>query len=111
MIFRGMSKKLIVSLFIFSVTIPYVATVMHIFMHSHDHSHETHHSYFEGIHQAEEECTLCYLLTNPLNNFIFPFVSILIILFYNNLIVSNKLNFKFSNQFIIHLRGPPSLSF
>ena len=81
MIFRRMSKKLIVSLFIFSVTIPYMATVMHIFMHSHDHSHETHHSYFEGIHQAEEECTLCYLLTNPLNNFIFPFVSILIILF------------------------------
>ncbi len=111
MIFRRMSKKLIVSLFIFSVTIPYAATVMHIFMHSHDHSHETHHSYFEGIHQAEEECTLCYLLTNPLNNFIFPFVSILIILFYNSLIVSKKLNFRFSNQFIIHLRGPPGFSF
>ena len=111
MIFRGMSKKLIVSLFIFSVTIPYMATVMHIFMHSHDHSHETHHSYFEVIHQAEEECTLCSLLSNPLNNFIFPFVSILIILFYNNRIVSKKLNFRFSTQFIIHLRGPPSFSF
>ena len=63
------------SQFIFSLSIPYMATVLHVFMHSHDHSHETHNSYFEGVHQAEEECSFCYLLTNPLNNFIFPFIS------------------------------------
>ena len=40
-----MSKKLIISLFIFSLSIPYMATVLHVFMHSHDHSHETHNSY------------------------------------------------------------------
>ena len=106
-----MSKKLIISLFIFSLSIPYMATVLHVFMHSHDHSHETHNSYFEGVHQAEEECSFCYLLTNPLNNFIFPFISILIILVYSNSILSKKLNLKFSNQFIIHLRGPPSFNF
>lgn len=111
MIFKRMSKKLIVSLFIFSLSIPYMATVLHVFMHSHDHSHQTHHNYFEGVHQAEEECSLCYLLTNPLNNFFFPFVSILIILIYSNSILSKKLNFKFSNHFIIHLRGPPSFNF
>tara|TARA_B100000575_G_scaffold14178_1_gene10095 strand:+ start:1691 stop:2020 length:330 start_codon:yes stop_codon:yes gene_type:complete len=108
MIFGGMSKKLIISLFIFSVSIPYLATVLHIFMHPHDHSHETDYSYFEGVNQAEEECTLCYLLANPINNFIFPFVSILIILLYNNFILYKKSKFKFSNQYIIHLRGPPT---
>ena len=107
-----MSKKLIVSLFIFSVTIPYMATVMHIFMHSHDHSSKHIILILNGINEmAEEECVLCYLLTNPLNNFIFPFISILIILFYNNLILFENINLKFSNQYIIYLRGPPSFSF
>ena len=50
-----MSKKLIISLFIFSVFVPYIAHVSHIFVHSHGHDH-THHEHFQnGINEMEED--------------------------------------------------------
>ena len=82
-----MSKKLIISLFIFSVFIPYIAHVSHIFMHSHEHDH-THHEHFQnGINEMEEDCVLCLILSNPLNHFLISFAFILIIAFYNSKIL------------------------
>ena len=111
-----MSKKLIISLFIFSVIIPYIAHVSHIFMHSHEHHHthhehdHTHHEHFQnGINEMEEDCVLCLILSNPLNHFLISFAFILIIAFYNSKILFENLNIKFSKQYLIYLRGPPSI--
>ena len=104
-----MSKKLVISLFIFAVFIPYIAHVSHIFMHSHEHEHAHHHEHFQnGINQMEEDCILCLILSNPLNHFIISFVFIFIIASYNSKILFENINLKFSNRYLIYLRGPPS---
>ncbi len=104
-----MSKKLIISLFIFSVFIPYIAHVSHIFVHSHEHDH-THHEHFQnGINEMEEDCVLCLILSNPLNHFLISFVFIFIIASYNSKILFENINLKFSKQYLIYLRGPPSI--
>ena len=116
-----MSKKLIISLFIFSVFVPYVAHVSHIFLHSHqhdnthqhDHNHQhdhTHHEHFQnGINEMDEDCVLCLILSNPLNHFLISYAFILIIASYNSKILFENINLKFSKQYLIYLRGPPSI--
>ena len=103
-----MSKKLVISLFIFAVFIPYIAHVSHIFMHSHEHTHD--HEHFQnGINEMEEDCVLCLILSNPLNHFLISFALIFIITSYNSKILFENFNLKFSSQYQIYLRGPPSL--
>ncbi len=106
-----MSKKLVISLFIFAVFIPYIAHVSHIFMHSHEHTHDhTHdHEHFQNvISEMEEDCVLCLILSNPLNHFLISFSLIFIGLAYNCKILFENLNLKSSNLYLIYLRGPPS---
>ena len=103
-----MSKKLVISLFIFAVFIPYIAHVSHIFMHSHEHTHD--HEHFQnGINEMEEDCVLCLILSNPLNHLLISFALIFIVVAYNCKILFENLNLKSSNLYLIYLRGPPSL--
>ena len=106
-----MSKKLIISLFIFSVFVPYIAHVSHIFVHSHEHDHTHHEHFHNGINEMEEDCVLCLILGNPLNHFLISFAFIFIIASNNSKILFENINLKFSTRYLIYLRGPPSHDF
>ena len=104
-----MSKKLIISLFIFSVFVPYIAHVSHIFVHSHEHDHTHHEHFHNGINEMEEDCVLCLILTNPLHHFLISIAFIFSIASNNTKSLFENINIKFSKRYLIYLRGPPSI--
>lgn len=104
-----MSKKLIISLFIVSVFVPYVAQVSHIFMHSHEHKSYNHNHFHNDFNEMEEDCVLCFLLSNPLNHLLTSFALILLVTVFYSKILFEEGKFRFSDPSFIYLRAPPNL--